>query len=70
MELGDPGSKCTKGYENDEGLWSPVAKAEKVSGGGSIENSQNETATNSSGINEKTYGIRLVFLLIVNLTIF
>ncbi|EFO97011.1 hypothetical protein CRE_03589 [Caenorhabditis remanei] len=67
MELGDPGSKCTKGYENDDGLCSPVAKSEKVS---SLENSQNGTDTNSSGINEKTYGISLVFLLFVIHTMF
>ncbi|EFO91127.1 hypothetical protein CRE_30429 [Caenorhabditis remanei] len=67
---GDAGSKCTDGYENDDGLCSPVAKSEKVTDGGSLENSQNGTATNSSGINEKTYGIRLVFLLFVILTMF
>ncbi|EFO97013.1 hypothetical protein CRE_03588 [Caenorhabditis remanei] len=67
MELGDAGSKCTKGYENDDGLCSPVAKSEKVS---SLENSQNGTDTNSSGIKEKTYGISLVFLLFVIHTMF
>ena len=70
MKLGDAGSKCTDGYENDDGLCSPVEKSEKVSGGGSLENSQNETATNSSGINEKTYGISLIFLVSVIHTMF
>ncbi|EFO91093.1 hypothetical protein CRE_30412 [Caenorhabditis remanei] len=68
MEVGDPGSKCTEGYKNDDGLCSPVEKSsKKVS---SLENSQNETATISSGINEKTYGISLIFLLFVIHTVF
>ncbi|KAF1758712.1 hypothetical protein GCK72_015172 [Caenorhabditis remanei] len=70
MKLGDAGSKCAEGYKNDDGLCTPVEKSEKVSGGGSLENSQNGTATNSSGINGKTYGISLVFLLSVIHTMF
>ncbi|KAF1758711.1 hypothetical protein GCK72_015171 [Caenorhabditis remanei] len=70
MEVGDAGSKCTEGYENNDGLCSPVEKSEKVSGGGSLENSQNGTATISSGINEKTYGISFIFLVSVIHTMF